>query len=149
MQGKIISIIGVGLIGGSIGKAIRNSRLKIKNLIGVGRHIEKLKLAKKLGAIDEYTTDFVKGIKNADIVIVATPVNTIVPIVKKILPYLKSDCIITDVGSVKFPIVSEIYYPNFIGSHPMAGSEKTGVRFSSSEIFKNSTVVITPSKNTS
>ncbi len=149
MKDKKVAIIGVGFIGGSIGLAIKNSKLKIKNVIGIGRHKEKLKLAKKIGAIDGYTTDFVKGVKDADIVIVATPVDTIVPITKKIIPHLKQTCIITDVGSVKNAIVKNIKYPNFVGSHPMTGSEKTGVRFSSPEIFKNACVVITPSKGTS
>jgi len=149
MKNITVSIIGVGLIGGSFGKAIKNSKLKIKKVIGVGRHIEKLKIAKKIGAIDEYTTDFIEGIKNADIVMVATPVNTIVPIIKKILPYIKPDCLITDVGSVKKQIVKEIKYQNFVGAHPLAGSEKIGVQYSSPEIFKNATVAITPLENTS
>jgi len=149
MQNITVSIIGVGLIGGSLGKAIKNSKLKIKKVIGIGRHIEKLETAKEIGVIDEYTTDFIEGVKNADIVVVATPVNTIVPIVKKILPFIKPDCVVTDVGSVKKQIVKEIKYPNFVGAHPLAGSEKVGVQYSSSEMFKNATVAITPSENTS
>jgi len=146
---KIISIIGVGLIGGSIGMSLKKTK-KFK-IIGIGRHPEKLKLAKKLNAIDEYTDDFEYGVKNSHFIIISTPVNIISDIYKKILPYLKKDAIVTDVGSIKFPIIKNILNTKnpefFIGSHPLTGSEKQGIEFANPDIFKNAVVVITPLNN--
>ncbi len=159
---KTVSIIGVGLIGGSIGLALR--QLKIKNekfkIIGIGRHKDKLKKAKKLKAIDEWTTDIEEGVKNADLIIIGTPVGTIVPIVRKILPFLKPGTTITDVGSVKAPIVSAIERllsrltfngqrsTVFIGGHPLAGSEKSGIDHARADLFRGAICFLTPTKNT-
>lgn len=157
---KTVSIIGVGLIGGSIGKTLKVKSEKLK-VIGVGRNTKKLKLAKKLSAIDEYTTDFEEGVKDADLVVIATPVETIVSIVKKILPFLKPGAIITDVGSVKTPIVSAVEKifsrfpfpvhrsPFFIGGHPLAGSEKSGIDYARSDLFREAVCFLTPTKKTS
>ncbi len=155
----IVSIIGVGLIGGSIGLAIK-SELKVKKVIGIGRNLKRLKLAKKIGAVDEITTDINEGVKNADIVFVCLPVGLIAETVKNILPVCKKGAIITDVGSVKEPIVSEVekfldtsysLLPtpcHFVGGHPIAGSEKTSVKYASKNLFENAVVVLTPTKKT-
>ncbi|MBI5574533.1 MAG: prephenate dehydrogenase [Elusimicrobia bacterium] len=167
-----IAIIGVGLIGGSIGLAIKSEvgsrdrrkspleKSKVK-IIGIGRNLKRLKLAKKIGAVDEITTDIKRGVKDADIVFVCLPVGLIAETVKNILPYCKKDTIITDVGSVKQPIVSEVekfftqslnlsisQSPAFIGGHPIAGSEKTSVKYASKELFENAVVVLTPTNKT-
>ncbi|OQW98591.1 MAG: hypothetical protein BWK68_00410 [Elusimicrobia bacterium A5] len=154
----IVSIIGVGLIGGSIGLAIKKSGLKVKKVIGIGRNLERLKLAKKIGAVDEITTDINEGVKNADIVFVCLPVGLIAQTTKSIFPYCKKDAIITDVGSVKQPIVNDIekflntyHLPLtavFIGGHPIAGSEKTSVKYASKDLFENAVVVLTPTEKT-
>lgn len=155
----IVSIIGVGLIGGSIGLAIKSSKLKIKNVIGIGRNVKRLKLARKIGAADEITTDIKKGVKDADIVFVCLPVGLIAKTIKNIIPFCKKNVIITDVGSVKAPIVNEIdrflttHYlllttSCFIGGHPIAGSEKTSVKYASKDLFKNAAVVLTPTNKT-
>ncbi|MDD5686803.1 MAG: prephenate dehydrogenase [Elusimicrobia bacterium] len=158
-----IAIIGVGLIGGSIGLAVKNSKLKIENIIGIGRNIDRLKLAKKLGAVDEVTTDIKNGVKNADIIFICLPVRLIADTVIKIIPFCKKGAIITDVGSVKAPIVEEVEKflsqsrypaiplshnsaPVFIGGHPIAGSEKTSVKYASNKLFKNAVVVLTSTK---
>jgi len=151
-----VSIIGVGLIGGSFGLALKKKRL-IRQVVGIGRHIHKLKEAKRLGAIDSYTTDFGKGVRDSDIVMVATPVGKIPLIVKRILPHLKDGCIITDVGSTKEKVVKKVQEilskssgrgrrskVSFIGGHPMAGSEKQGVRNARADIFSGTTCVLTP-----
>lgn len=151
-----VSIIGVGLIGGSFGLAIKKKRLA-RHVVGIGRHIHKLKQAKRLGAIDTYTTDFARGVKDSDIVVVATPVGKIPLMVNRILPYLKDGCIITDVGSTKEKVVKKVQEilskssgkermpkVSFIGGHPMAGSEKQGVRNASANIFSGTTCVLTP-----
>jgi prephenate dehydrogenase len=152
----LISIIGVGLIGGSFALALKKKRL-VRQVIGIGRHIHKLKEAKRLGAIDSYTTDFGRGVRNSEIVLIATPVSRIPLIVKKILPHLKDGCIITDVGSTKGWVVKKVQEilskssgrgrrPNvcFIGGHPMAGSEKEGVRNARADIFSGTTCMLTP-----
>jgi len=153
---RIVSIIGVGLIGGSFGLALKKKRL-VQQVIGIGRHIHKLKEAKRLGAIDSYTIDFGRGVKDSDIVMIATPVSRIPLIVKKILPHLKDGCIITDVGSTKGWVVKKVREilakssagrkgPNvcFIGGHPMAGSEKEGVKNARADIFSGTTCILTP-----
>jgi len=151
-----MSIIGVGLIGGSFGLALKKKRL-VRQVIGIGRHIRKLKEAKRLGAIDSYTIDFGRGVKDSDIVMIATPVSRIPLIVKKILPHLKDGCIITDVGSTKGWVVKKVREilakssaggkrprVSFIGGHPMAGSEKEGVRNARADIFSGTTCILTP-----
>ncbi|MFB0528100.1 MAG: prephenate dehydrogenase [bacterium] len=151
-----VSIIGVGLIGGSFGLALKKKRL-VGQVVGIGRHIHKLKEAKRLGAIDTYTTDFGKGVKDSDVVMIATPVSKIPLIVTRILPYLKDGCIITDVGSTKEKVVKEVQEilskssgkgrkpkVSFIGGHPMAGSEKQGVRNARADIFSGTTCILTP-----
>jgi len=153
-----VSIIGVGLIGGSFGLALRKKKL-VREVVGVGRHTHKLKKAKRLGAIDSYTTDFARGVKDSDVVLIATPVSKIPPIVKTILPHLKDRCIITDVGSTKGWVVGKVeeilskssrkrkgVKVSFIGGHPMAGSEKEGVRNARADIFSGTTCILTPAK---
>ena len=153
---RTVSIIGVGLIGGSFGLALKKKRL-VQQVIGIGRHIHKLKEAKRLGAIDSYTIDFGRGVKDSDIVMIATPVSRIPLIVKKILPHLKDGCIITDVGSTKGWVVKKVREilakssaggkrprVSFIGGHPMAGSEKEGVRNARADIFSGTTCILTP-----
>lgn len=156
-QRKKIAIIGVGLIGGSLGLALKKSsyrlrRLGVGKIMGIGRHEVKLKKAKRLGAIDEYSTDFSKGVEGADVVVIAAPVDKIIYIIKRIQGSLKDGAIITDVGSVKGEIVyeaeklcgSRIF---FVGAHPLAGSEKSGIDFASTGIFEGATVAVTPSGN--
>jgi prephenate dehydrogenase len=143
-----ITIIGVGLIGGSVGLGLKKKDSKIK-IVGVGRNINRLKIAKQKGCIDLYTTDLKEGVKDADIVIVSTPVKIIPEFIKQILPYVKPNCVITDVGSVKYEIFKSIKKEikkykniNFIGSHPIAGSEKKGVEFAEEDLFENSVCVV-------
>lgn len=153
-----IAIIGVGLMGGSLGMALRSRRKGSYHIIGIGRNEKKLALAKKLGAVDEFTTDWQKGVSNADIVVVCTPVDLIAESVKKILPYLKKGAIITDVGSVKGYVIKEVkkvfnlepstlnLQLTFIGGHPLAGLEKQGVEHSSDFLYKGANVVLSYDK---
>lgn len=147
---KTVSIIGVGLIGGSLGMALKSRKL-VNKVIGIGRNPQKLEKALKLNAVDEITTDFGTGVKDADVVVICTPVGLIIPILKNILPLVKKNCIITDVGSVKGPVVKEAQRllkgktVFFIGGHPMAGSERTGIEFAHAVLFKDAVWVLTPS----
>ncbi len=149
---KRVTIIGIGLIGGSLGMAIKNLP-DPPEVVGVGRREEVIEEAVSLGAIDRGTIFFDEGVKDADLVFIAAPVSTIVDVVKHVIPLLKKGTIITDVGSTKASIVREIEKvlpPNlhFIGGHPMTGSEKAGVSAASPNLFRNSYYILTPSART-
>lgn len=143
-----VAVIGLGLIGGSLALAIKNKGLTRK-VIGVSRHQKTLWLAKRRGAIDSGSRD-INIITDADLVILATPVSTIIELAGKISRLIRKDCIVTDVGSTKAKLVSKLdkIFPNYIGSHPLAGSEKTGIANASPDIFKDSLCILTPTKNT-
>ncbi len=147
-----LAIIGVGLMGGSIGLAAKKRSLT-KEVVGVFRRTSSLHRALKAGAIDWGTLDFEKGLHGADIVVIATPVGIIPIIARQAIKFMKEDSILMDVGSVKSPVVREVegFMPewiSFVGGHPMAGSEKTGVEFATSELFKNSFCILTKTKRT-
>ncbi|MDO8683988.1 MAG: prephenate dehydrogenase [Armatimonadota bacterium] len=148
----VIAIIGVGLIGGSLGLAAKQLDLA-KRVIGIGRNEQRLARAKTLGAVDDFTLHASEGVANADLVVVCMPVSYIVPTIREISPFLKSGAIVTDVGSTKSEIVlgAESVISNsahFIGGHPMAGSEASGVEAAKADLFKDAAYVITPTNNT-
>lgn len=142
---KNIGIIGLGLIGGSIARAIKE-KTNIK-ITAANRSESSLAEALADGVIDQYTLDDLSIFKDCDIVFICTPVNKIPQYVKKLLPYIKPECIITDVGSTKANIYNKMLEFNdisFIGGHPMAGSEKTGYRSSKAHLLENAFYIITP-----
>jgi prephenate dehydrogenase len=146
------AIIGVGLIGGSLGMILRRKGLA-SSVVGVGRRIENLKLAVKLGAIDHYVVDAKEGVKDADIVILATPVDTYQRHLEEWASCLKSGAIVSDVGSVKGELVEqcERLMPagvHFVGAHPIAGKEKTGVAAGSEDLFTGMRCIVTPTTQT-
>ena len=123
-----VAILGVGLIGGSIGLAVRQRGLSDR-VIGIGRKPSRLRKAKQLGAVTETTTNIERGVSEADFVIVCTPVQYVVEQVRQISQYVRSGTLITDVGSTKQTIVEGLTVlenGHFIGSHPMAGGERGG-----------------------
>ena len=144
---KKITIIGVGLIGGSLGLALKEKKPNFK-IVGIDKQniIEK---AIALGAIDEGTVNLKEGIKKADIIIIATPVKTIINILTQINPFLKKGCLVTDTGSIKQKIVQKANKIlskdiHFIGGHPMAGSEKYGIESADPYLFYNKTYILAP-----
>ena len=146
---KKITIIGVGLIGGSLGLALKKKNPKFK-ISGIDKS-EIIEKAIARRAIDEGTSNLKNGIKEADVVILATPVKTILDLLSQINPFIKKGCIVTDTGSTKGQIVetadkilSEDVY--FIGGHPIAGSEKYGIEEADSHLFQDKTYILTPSK---
>lgn len=146
---KTIAIIGVGLIGGSLGLALK--KIKKYRIIGVGRNLQKLRYARKCGAVDEIYVDPGEGVKNADIIIFATPVMTYANIAEGIKPFIKKDAVVFDAGSTKLEVtglLTKIFGKNFVGAHPIAGSEKTGVKYARPDLFKNTICVITPVSQT-
>jgi len=143
-----VTIVGVGLIGGSLAEGIKKKKLAAK-VIGVSRHKETLLLAQKKSIIDSGSQDI--GItKDSDLVILATPINTIIRLGRIIAKIVKDDCIVSDVGSAKEEIVRELegIIPGFVGAHPLAGSEKRGIANADSRIFKNSLCILTPTPKT-
>jgi len=143
-----VAIIGTGLIGGSMALAIKKKCLA-HQIIGVSRHKNTLIWGKKSHVIDKGSQNL-SIIQDADLVVLATPVNTILKSADIILKFIRKDSIVTDVGSTKKEIVSKLskIFPNYVGSHPLAGSEKRGLTNASTDIFKNSLCILTPTKNT-
>ncbi len=149
---KHVAIIGVGLIGGSLGMILRRKALA-DHVVGVGRRIENLKTAVALGAIDRYVADPQEGVHGADLVILATPVDTYERHLREWAHCLAPGAIVSDVGSVKGTLVerSEATMPagvHFVGAHPIAGKEKTGVAAGSDQLFKGARCILTPTKRT-
>ncbi|HYM38467.1 MAG TPA: prephenate dehydrogenase [Nitrospiraceae bacterium] len=149
---KQVTIVGVGLIGGSLGMFLKQNAMA-DSVVGVGRRIENLKTAVELGAIDRYVSDAKDGVREADLVILATPVDTYERHVKEWGSCLKSGAIVSDVGSVKGALVEQVerLLPNnvrFVGAHPIAGKEKTGVAAGSVTLFKGARCILTPTKRT-
>lgn len=143
-----VAIIGTGLIGGSLALGIKQKKLA-HEVVGVSKHKKSILLALKLKVIDKGSVSL-EIIKGADLLIIATPVDTIITLKDEILKYVDRNCIITDVGSTKEKIVGQLEeaLPNYIGSHPLAGSEKRGVINASSSIFDGSLCILTPTKKT-
>lgn len=151
---KKVAIVGVGLIGGSIGLAIRKRSLA-DEVVGVFRHESTLKRALKCNAVDEATMFIDRGVNGADLIIVTSPVHSIPKIIKMAAKYAKKDAIITDVGSTKAWIVSSVEKSlakskkiHFVGSHPMAGSEHAGVEFARADLFEKAPCIVTNSAAT-
>ncbi|MCM8796019.1 MAG: prephenate dehydrogenase/arogenate dehydrogenase family protein [Candidatus Omnitrophica bacterium] len=143
-----VAIVGTGLIGGSIALAIKKKQIA-KEVIGISRHRYTLALAKKIHAIDKGSLDL-EVIKDADLVILATPVNTILNLAPRISKIIKGNCIVIDVGSTKQEIVAKLskVFTHYLGAHPLAGSEKRGIVNATADLFKDSLCILTPTKNT-
>lgn len=146
---RSVAIVGVGLIGGSIGLAAKRRGLD-GQVIGIGRNEDRLRRAIELGAIDRMTTELREGVSEADLVIVCTPVESIATFVRQTLQHTKPTTLVTDAGSTKETIVRLVEGQRqegqavFVGSHPLAGSEKTSVEYAAADLFAGRTVVVTP-----
>ena len=152
MRLENVAIVGVGLIGGSIGLALRQRNLA-ENVIGIGRRQVSLRIARRVGAITHTTIDMAKGVAQADLVIICTPVGTIAQHVQEAAQHCPEGTLITDAGSTKQQIVEALdgHLPRgcrFLGGHPIAGSEKTGANHAQADLFDGRLTVLTPTKNT-
>ncbi len=153
MDFGVVSIIGTGLVGGSMGLALKERGLA-STVIGVGRRKSSINKALKLKAIDEGTTKTEEAVEQADIIILATSVNLIPGLAKQIIPLMKKSAILTDVGSTKDYIVSQVNKEiksrqdglklDFIGAHPLSGSEQRGIESARSDLFEGSVCILTP-----
>ncbi len=144
-----LSIIGVGLIGGSLARALKRVGA-CGEVVGCGRNTANLQHAVELGVIDRYDTNPASAVKNADMVVVAVPLGTMASMFATIREALFPQAIITDVGSAKATVVADArqhlgeHLPRFVPGHPIAGTEKSGVAASFAELFENRRVILTP-----
>jgi len=155
-----IVIFGVGLIGGSVALALKKTGVAPK-IVGVGRKIENLQTAINLGVIDEAEADIAKAVGDADLVLIATPVAQTQKILEAIIPHLSQSTVVTDAGSTKSDIAQyvmnaskqaknpEHFLSQFVGGHPIAGAEKSGVTAAKEDLFIGKNVVLTPNEKTS
>lgn len=146
-----VSIIGVGLIGASFALSLRQNSL-CKTIVGFGRSEDNLKRAKERGIIDDYSLDVKKVCEDADLILLSTPVGAFKDIARMIKDTLKQGTLITDVGSVKGRLVHKLESlmpegAHYIGSHPIAGSDKSGIDEARADLFKNALCIITPTEN--
>ncbi len=156
MKFNRVAVIGVGLIGGSVGLAVKRRRLA-KEVVGIFRRKSTLKKALKRRAVDKAVMSIKEGVKDADLIILATPVSLIPSMAREIIKYAKRGTVITDVGSTKKWIVDKIEGQLarsgkglfFVGSHPMAGSEHAGVEFARTDLLDGSPCIVTKTAKTS
>ncbi len=147
-----VAVMGVGLMGGSLGMALRNRKLS-GEVTGIFRQKDKIKKARELGAVDTGTTSIMSGLKDAELVIMGTPVGITVSLIKEMIPFLEPGCIITDLGSTKSKLTREIEkilppHLYFVGGHPMTGSEESGVEAANPYLLENAIYVLTAGSKT-
>jgi prephenate dehydrogenase len=147
-----VALVGMGLIGGSLGLALRE-RCLARRVVAVARRPETVQRTLELGAADEGGSGLEEGVRDADLVVLCTPVLTIPALAERIAPYLKAGALVTDVGSTKAVLAREVprrLRPDtpFVGGHPMAGSEKTGVEAARADLFEGATYLLTPTSET-
>ena len=147
-----LAIIGVGLIGGSLARALREAGA-VRSVVGIGRSRANLDEALSLGICDEVTQDACNGVEGADLVFISVPVCAISAVVAEIAPALAPGCIVTDGGSVKEAIVRECetLIPtgcHFVGGHPIAGTEHSGAAASFATLYRGKRCILTPTERT-
>ncbi len=153
MRWNKITLVGVGLLGGSLGLALRRRKLA-KEIAGYVRREASIKECERAGATDYATTDLLAAVSGADLVVLCTPLAQMQSLVEQMQPALKRGAIVTDVGSVKDSVVRDVEAlvhkagAHFVGSHPMAGGEKQGVLAARAGLFDNAICVVTPTRKT-
>lgn len=144
-----LTIYGVGLIGGSLARALKAAGA-CGEIVGYGRSVAPLQRALELGVIDRYETDPAAAVRGSEVVLLGVPVGAVEAVLRELRPHLDSDTIITDVGSTKGSVVAaaETVFgalpPRFIPGHPIAGTEQSGVEASFAELFRQRRVILTP-----
>ena len=148
-----LTIVGVGLLGGSVAKAVRSGGLA-REIVGVGRDEARLSAALRDGALDRVTTDLEAGVRDADFVLLAVPVLAVEALLPRVWWAAPDDATVTDVASTKAGIVrvadqlAARRALAFVGSHPMAGSERSGYGVARADLFRAATVILTPTDRT-
>ncbi len=141
-----VGIVGLGLIGGSLGLDLRRRGYRV---LGVSRKAATCDRAVARGAADQASVEL-SSLAPADVIILCTPLNVLGKTVEQLRPHLKPETVLTDVGSVKGPIVQEIepLWPNFVGGHPMAGTTEQGIEAALLDLFQDRPYVLTPTAQT-
>ena len=148
---KKVTLVGVGLLGGSLGLALRKRRLA-ESVFGFVRRAASVKECENVGAVDRATRDLDVAVAGADLIVLCTPIAQMRQLVEQMLPTLQPGASVTDVGSVKGRVARELEPlvaragGHFVGSHPMAGAEKMGVGAARADLFVNAVCVITPTR---
>jgi len=147
-----MTIIGIGLLGASLAKACKERGL-VGEITGYGRNRENLEKAQALKIIDHCPASLAEAVKDADLIVLCTPVTTIVPLIQSMVAEIRSGTLITDVGSVKEPVVKEAekVVPEgmfFVGSHPIAGGENSGLEASTANLYEGAKCIVTPTEKT-
>ncbi|MFO7982633.1 MAG: prephenate dehydrogenase/arogenate dehydrogenase family protein [Desulfuromonadales bacterium] len=147
-----LTIVGVGLIGGSLAMALKEAGA-VDEVIGVGRGRANLETALELGVVDEFTQELQEGVKDADVVFLATPVLTLPRVAEDVLPFMKAGAVLTDGGSVKGSVVRDIepLLPDevhFVPGHPIAGTEKSGAEAAFPDLYRGKRCILTPTDRT-
>lgn len=149
-----LCVIGVGLIGGSLARALRLAG-RVEEVVGCGRGLENLERAQQLGVIDRFETDPARAVAGADRVLLAVPLGAMEQVMAAIAPALEADCIVTDGGSAKASVARAARaqlgpaLPRFVPGHPIAGTENSGVEASFAELYRGRKVILTPLEETS
>ena len=148
-----VCIVGLGLIGGSIGLAIKRSNIS-NQITGYARSNSTLERAIELGLVDSVKDNLEEAVNNSDLVILATPLSTFRELVEEMSPFLKKGCIITDTGSAKLTVIEDLkdILPNgveFVPGHPIAGTEESGPDAGFAELFDNRWCILTPTEDNS
>lgn len=148
-----LTIIGVGLIGGSLGKALR-SRGLVGEVTGYGRSLENLEQALVVGAIDRHVQSVEEAVADADLIVIGTPVGQSETVFSSVAEHAGPDCVITDVGSTKGNVAAAAqqclgaHSPNFVPGHPIAGTERQGAAAADDSLFLGRRVILTPTQET-
>jgi prephenate dehydrogenase len=143
-----ITIVGVGMLGASIGMALKKKKLA-NSVVGFFRHRGKIAFAKKIGAIDQGTDDLREAVRGSDLILLCSPVSDIIDKLKGFKSIRPHHALITDIGSTKDAIVNAASGLNFIGAHPLAGSEHSGADFAKADLFEKSLCILTPTRGSS
>lgn len=148
-----ITIVGVGLIGGSFALALREAGLNA-HFTGAGRSEQSLKRAVELGIVDDWHTSLPDAVENSDLVLLATPVGAIDTVLEQMAPALGPDTIVTDAGSVKQSVIDSArarlkHFENFVPAHPIAGTEHSGVEAGFASLYRDRRLILTPVAETS
>lgn len=148
-----VTLVGVGLLGGSLGLALKARKL-VGHVEGYVRRAASVTECEQLGVVDHATTDLLVAVRDADLVVFCTPLAQMRPLAEQCATTLKPGALVTDVGSVKGPVVTELEPlfakagAQFIGSHPMAGGEKTGPAAARADLFERAVCIVTPGTKT-
>jgi prephenate dehydrogenase len=145
-----VTIVGLGLMGASLAGALRN---ECHRVVGVARRVESIEIALARGFVDSGTTDVAEGVREADVVILATPVRVILRQLPEIAPLLPEGCLLMDLGSTKGRIAAEMArlpgHVQPLGGHPMCGKEKSGIEVADPALYRGCTFILSPLERTS